>query len=130
MTPSVTPFLVVDGGHEAIDWYVEVFGAVEVSRMTGAAGRVAHAELRIGDSKVFLGDEHPHLEDIFAPHRIGGTPVYLALETDDVAGLFERAIIAGADAIRQPTDPQLPIQTAKVRDPWGHIWLITRTQDR
>jgi PhnB protein len=128
MSRSVTPYLVVDGGHEAIDWYVDVLGAVEVSRATGAAGRVAHAELRIGESAVYLGDEHPHLEEIFGPIRIGGTPVYLSLETDDVAGLFERAVTAGADPIREPTDPQLPMQTAKVRDPFGHVWLLTRTQ--
>lgn len=128
MTASVVPYLIVDRGHEAIDWYRDVFGAEEVSRMTGAAGRVAHAELRIGASTVYLGDEHPHLEDIFAPPRIGGTPVYLNLETDDVAGLFERAVVAGADAIRQPTDPQLLLQTAKIRDPFGHIWLLTRAR--
>lgn len=128
MIRSITPYLVVDGGHEAIDWYVEVLGAEEVARMTGAAGRVAHAELRIGGSTLYLGDEHPHLEDIFAPHRIGGTPVYLDLETDDVAGLFERAVTAGADAIRQPSDPELPIQTAKFRDPFGHVWLLTRSR--
>lgn len=127
---TVTPYLIVDGGHEAIDWYVEVFGAQEVSRATGAAGRVAHAELRIGTSTVFIGDEHPHFEDIFAPPRIGGTAVYLALETDDVQAIFERAVTAGADAIRQPTDPSLPLHTAKVRDPFGHIWLITAVDDR
>ena len=121
----VVPYLVVDGGHEAIDWYRDVFGAEEVARMTGAAGRVAHAELRIGDSTIYLGDEHPHLENILAPPRIGGTPVYLDLETDDLEQTFERAVTAGADAIRQPTDPELPIRTAKVRDPWGHIWLLT-----
>jgi PhnB protein len=126
--PDVVPYLVVDGGHEAIDWYGEVFGAEEVARMTGAAGRVAHAELRIGGSTIYLGDEHPQLEDILAPPRIGGTPVYLNLETDDVAGLFERAVRAGADAIRQPTAPELPMQTAKIRDPWGHIWLLTHTR--
>ncbi len=126
MIRSVTPYLVVDGGHEAIDWYCEVLGAEEVSRMTGAAGRVAHAELRIGDSTLYVGDEHPHLEDTFAPHRVGGTPVYLDLETDDVAALFERAVTAGADAIRQPSDPGLPLQTAKFRDPFGHVWLLTR----
>ncbi|HET9415917.1 MAG TPA: VOC family protein [Candidatus Limnocylindria bacterium] len=124
---KVVPYLVVDGGHEAIDWYRNVLGAEEVSRMTGAAGRVAHAELRIGDSTIYLGDEHPHLEDIFGPLRVGGTPVYLDLETDDVAGIFERAVTAGADPIRQPTSRELPMQTAKFRDPWGHIWLVTRT---
>lgn len=124
MIRGVTPYLVVDGGHEAIDWYVDVFGAVEVSRATGAAGRVAHAELRIGGSPINLGDEHPHLEDIVGPIRIGGTPVYLSVETDDVEALFERAVTAGADAIRQPSDPALPMQTAKVRDPFGHVWLL------
>ena len=127
MIRAVVPYLVVDGGHDAIDWYVDVFGAEEVSRATGAAGRVAHAELRIGETSIFVGDEHPHLEDIFGPMRIGGTPVYLALETDDVEALFERAVVAGADAIRQPTDPTFPLQTAKVRDPFGHVWLLTRS---
>lgn len=126
MSRSVTPYLIVDGGHEAIDWYRDVFGAEEVSRAVGAAGRVAHAELRIGSSVIYLGDEHPHLEDIFAPGRIGGSPVYLDLETDDVEGTFQRAVTAGADAIRQPTDPSMPLQTAKIRDPFGHIWLLTR----
>ena len=127
---SVTPYLIVDGGHEAIDWYVEVFGAEEVSRATGAAGRVAHAELQIGASTIYIGDEHPHFEEIFAAPRIGGTPVYLNLETDDVQAVFELAVTAGADPIRQPTDPSMPLQTAKVRDPFGHVWLITSIDDR
>jgi PhnB protein len=127
---SVRPYLVVDGGHDAIEWYRDVLDAKEILRHVGAAGRVAHAELRIGGSTIYLGDEHPHLEDIFAPPRIGGTPVYLSLETDDVAGLFERAVSAGADAIRQPTAPEMPMQTAKIRDPFGHVWLLTRTPGR
>jgi PhnB protein len=127
---GVTPYLVIDGAAAAIDWYRELFGAEEVSRMTGGAGRIAHAELRIGESAIFLGDEHVHYEEIHAPPRIGGTPVYLDLQTDDVAGLFDRAIGAGATAIRQPTDPALPIQSAKLRDPFGHIWLITRGTGR
>jgi PhnB protein len=126
---GVTPYLVIEGADRAIDWYRDVFGAEEISRMTGGAGRVAHAELRIGGSSIFLGEEHPHLEEIFAPPRIGGTPVYLDLETDDVIGAFERATAAGAEPIRTPTDPALPVQSAKVRDPFGHVWLITRSRD-
>lgn len=128
MNRSVTPYLIVDGGAAAIDWYREVFGAEEVARWTGAAGRVAHAELRIGDSSIFLGDEHPQFEDILGPTRIGGSPVYLDLETDDVAAAFERAVAAGATAIRSPTDPQQAVHSAKVRDPFGHVWLITRSE--
>ena len=59
--------------------------------------------------------------------RIGGTPVYLDLETDAVEAVFQRAIAAGATSIRQPTDPSMPIQSAKFRDPFGHIWLLTRS---
>ena len=124
---GVTPYLIVDGAAAAIDWYRDAFGAVEVTRMTGGAGRVAHAEIRIGTSSIFLGDEHVNYEDIHGPHRIGGTPVYLDLETDDVAALHDRAVAAGATSIRAPTDPAMAVQAAKVRDPFGHIWLITRS---
>jgi PhnB protein len=124
---SVTPYLLIDGAAAAIDWYVQVFGAVEVSRWIGAAQRVAHAELRIGDAAIFLGEEHPHHEEMLGPAKVGGTPVYLDIETDDVAGLFAAAVAAGATEIRAPTDPQMAVQSAKVRDPFGHVWLITRS---
>ena len=124
---GVTPYLIIDGAADAIDWYRDVFGAAEVTRMTGGAGRVAHAEIRIGTSSVFLGDEHVDYEDIHGPKRIGGTPVYLDLETDDVAAFHDRALAAGATSIRAPTDPAMAIQSAKVRDPFGHVWLITRS---
>ncbi|MGH2382907.1 MAG: VOC family protein [Candidatus Limnocylindria bacterium] len=127
MIRAVTPYLIVDGAADAIEWYRDVFEATEVTRWKGAAGRVAHAELRIGDTSIFIGDEHPNMEEIFAPPRIGGTPVYLDIETGDVAVLFDRAVAAGATEIRAPTDPQMPVRSAKVRDPFGHIWLITRS---
>ena len=124
---AVTPYLIVDGADAAIAWYREAFGAAEVTRMTGGAGRVAHAELRIGGASVFVADEHPHYESIVGPAKVGGTPVYLDIETDDVAGLHDRAVAAGASSIRAPTDPSMAVQSAKVRDPFGHVWLITRT---
>ena len=113
MSRSVVPYLIVDGGHEAIDWYRDVFGAEEVSRAVGAAGRVAHAELRIGASVIYLGDEHPHLEDIFAPGRIGGSPVYLNLETDDVDHLSARR------DRRSRCDP--PADRSRVAAPVGEV---------
>jgi PhnB protein len=123
---AVTPYLIVDGAAAAIDWYGTTFGAVEVTRMTGGAGRIAHAELRIGPASVFIADEHPHYEAIVGPEKVGGTPVYLDVETDDVAALHDRAVAAGATSIRAPTDPSMAVQSAKVRDPFGHVWLITR----
>jgi PhnB protein len=127
VTRAVTPYLIVDGAESAIGWYGEVFGAVEVSRMTGGAGRIAHAELRIGPSPIFIADEHPHYEAIVGPGKVGGTPVYLDLETDDVAATHDRAVAAGATSIRAPTDPSMAVQSAKLRDPFGHVWLITRS---
>ena len=124
---GVAPYLIVDGAAAAIDWYGDVFGATEVTRMTGGAGRIAHAELRIGPSSIFVADEHPHYEGIVGPAKVGGTPVYLDLETDDVAGVHDRAVAAGATSIRAPTDPSMAVQSAKVRDPFGHVWLITRS---
>ena len=129
MITGVTPYLIVDGGAAAIDWYRDAFGAEEVTRSTGGAGRIAHAELRIGESSIFIADEHPHFEEILSPAHIGGTAVYLDLETDDVAGVYEHAIAAGATSIRAPTDPQQAVWSAKVRDPFGHVWLITRSSD-
>ena len=126
MVSAVTPYLIVDGAAEAIEWYGRAFGAIEVARMTGGAGRVAHAELRIGPASVFIADEHPHYEAIVGPEKVGGTPVYLDVETDDVGGLHDRAVAAGATSIRSPTDPAMAVQSAKVRDPFGHVWLITR----
>jgi PhnB protein len=126
-TASVIPYLIVDGAAAAIDWYREVLGAEEVTRMAGGAGRIAHAEIRIGPSSLFVADEHPHYESIIGPAKVGGTPVYLDIETDDVAGLHDRAVAAGATSIRAPTDPSMAVQSAKVRDPFGHIWLITRS---
>jgi PhnB protein len=126
---AVVPYLVIEGAAAAIDWYRDVFGAEEINRQVGGAGRVAHGELRIGSSTIYLGEEHSHLENIFGPGRIGGTPVYLDVETDDVDALFERAVAAGATAVRQPTDPALPFRSAKVRDPFGHVWLLTTTPE-
>src|SRR5919106_5103944 len=108
MHRAVTPYLIIDGAAEAIDWYTRVFGADEVTRMTGGAGRISHAELRIGPSSIFFADEHPHYEGIVGPERIGGTPVYLDLETDDVAAAFDAAGAAGAAPLREATQPTLP----------------------
>ena len=124
---EVTPYLIVDGAAEAIEWYRDAFGAVEVARMTGGAGRIGHAELRIGPSSIFIADEHPHYESIVGPPKVGGTPVYLDIETDDVAAVHDRAVAAGATSVRAPSDPSMTVQSAKVRDPFGHVWLITRS---
>ena len=123
---AVTPYLVIQGAAAAIDWYRDVFGAAEVLRMHAPDGRISHAEIRIGDVPVFLADEHPDFEHIVGPLTLGGSPVLLDLDVDDVEGLFERAVAAGATPVRPPDHPTSGVQAAKITDPFGHVWLLTR----
>ena len=121
-----TPYLIVRDAPAAIDFYRAAFGAREISRMVGGDGRVGHAELRIGGAALFVADEHPELESIVGPASLGGTSVLVDLDVTDVEGVFAQAVDAGATAVRDPDDPGSGVQSAKVRDPFGHVWLITR----
>jgi uncharacterized glyoxalase superfamily protein PhnB len=124
---GVAPYLVVRGGDAAIAWYVEVFDAVVATRWPEADGRIGHAELRIGQSAIYLADEHPELEEIVGPATLGGPGVILDVEADDVRALHDRAVAAGATSVRAPRPAaEGAVQAAKVRDPFGHVWLITR----
>jgi len=108
--PRVTPYLIVDGASAAIDFYKSVLGATERMRMGGPEGKVGHAELEIGDSVVMLADEHPEV-DARGPKSVGGTPVTLHVYVEDADGVFERAIEAGAKALR-PVEDQFYAVTA------------------
>ena len=120
---TITPAIIVRGAANAIDFYRRVFGAEVVERMDGPDGSVAHAEIRIGDSIVMLGDENPQYGTL-SPMSTNGTPSSLHIYVDDVDAVFARAISAGAKA-------KSPIENAfwgdrygKVTDPFGHDWGI------
>lgn len=123
---SVTPSLAVTPCAEAIGFYERAFGAVEISpRMTGPDGKVGHAEIRIGDSVIMLGDEWPD-GPIQAPSSLGGSTAALFLYTDDVDGLWERAIEAGAEVV-YPLELQFyGDKSGRVRDPFGHTWGLAK----
>ena len=123
---AVTPYLVVKGAAAAIDWYCDVLGAEEVLRWHDPDGRISHAEIQLGGAPIFLADEHPELEHIVGPLTLGGSPVLLDLDVDDVEGLFERAVAAGATPVRPPDHPTSGVQAAKIADPFGQIWLLTK----
>ena len=95
---SVTPYLIIRGAAQAIEYYKKVFGATETVRMNGPDGRVGHAELKIGNSHIMLADENPEM-DIRGPRRIGGTPVALHVYVEDADRAFERALELGAKAL-------------------------------
>ncbi len=120
---SVTPYLVVKGAAEAIDFYKKVFGAVEVMRMPQPDGRIGHAELRIGDSHVMLADEFPEME-VVGPGTLGNTSVGLLLYVDDVDKTVERAVGLGAMIKKPVADQFYGDRNGTIEDPFGHKWTV------
>ena len=119
---SVNASLVCSPCAEAIDWYVEVFGAQEIGdRRVGPYGSIGHAEVRIGDSVVMLADEWPDFP-VRSPRTLGGTTTGLFIYTDDVEELWQRAVDAGAIVVA-PLELQFYGDLAgRIEDPFGHSW--------
>ena len=128
---SVTPYLVIKGAAQAIDYYKNVFGATEVVRMNGPNGTVGHAELQIGDSRIMLADENPSMgQGHTSASTIGGSPVSLYLYVPDVDKSFERATAAGAKVLKPVQDQFYGDRSGFIQDPFGHLWgLATHVED-
>jgi PhnB protein len=126
---SVTPYLIVKGAAEAIEFYKHVFGATEMLRMADAHGRIGHAEIKIGDSVVMLADEHPQM-GYRSPSSLGGSSVSILLYLEDVDAVFARAITSGATAQREVSDQFYGDRTGTLKDPFGHVWTVaTHVED-
>lgn len=120
---TVTPYLVVNGGASALEFYKKVFGATELTRFDGPDGKLAHAEIRIGDSIVMLSDEFVD-RGFRGPQSIGGSPVGLMVYVDDCDKMFNRAIAAGA-TVKKPLEDQFyGDRSGTLVDPFGHLWTI------
>jgi PhnB protein len=125
---SVSPSLTCRDASAAIDFYKQVFGASEVMRMSGPGGKIMHAELKIGDSHIFLNDEMPPMA--VAPSPSAPVSVSMFVYTEDVDSIFQRAIAAGAKSIMQPEDMFWGDRYAKFTDPFGHAWgVATHVED-
>jgi len=122
--PRVTPYLIVDGAGAAIDFYCSVLGATERVRMPGPDGRIGHAELQLGDSMIMLADENAQM-DVRGPRAIGGTPVSLHVYVADSDAVFERAVQAGARALRAVEDRFYGDRSGQFEDPFGHRWDVS-----
>jgi len=120
---TVTPYLIVNDGRAAIEFYKQAFGAKEEYRMDGPGGKVMHAEIRIGDSHVMLADEFPDM-GYRGPQALGGSPVSLLLYVEDVDARFQRAVAAGAKVLRPVEDQFYGDRTGTLADPFGHVWSI------
>ena len=127
--PRVSPYLVVDGGQKAIEFYKTVLGFTERMRMPGPDGRIGHAELQLDGSVVMLADEFPEV-GAKAPSAYGGSPVSLTVYVEDVDATFERATEAGATGVRPLENQFYGDRSATFDDPFGHRWTInTHVED-
>lgn len=116
----ITPMLSVRDASGAIDWYKRALGAEEVFRLSEGA-RISHCELRVGQAPFMLADEFPEI-GVLGPQSIGGTPVMILLEVEDVDAAFAKAIAEGATQIRAVDGDSL--RNGKLIDPFGHHWMF------
>ncbi len=128
---TVTPQLTLESAAQTIDWYKKALGAEEVSRAVGPDGKIAHAELRIGNSRIMVNDA---MMGSKGPRTLGGSPSSLWIYVEDADALFNRALAAGG---KVPPGPMGPMQDqfwgdrcGTFKDPEGYTWTIaTRKED-
>jgi PhnB protein len=127
--PQLSPYLCVNGAAAAIEFYSSVFDAKERTRMPAPGGLVGHAELQVGDSVIMLSDEIPDMGSL-GPKSVGGTPVTLSVYVDDVDAVFDRALKAGANALRPVETQFYGDRMGLFEDPFGHRWSVaTHVED-
>jgi len=120
---SVTPYLTVDNGAAALDFYKRALGAQVVVRMDGPDGKIGHAEIKIGDSMLMLGDENP-ANGTRSPKSLGGSSSGIMLYVEDVDSFFKQATAAGATAMMPPSDMFWGDRFGRFSDPFGHVWSV------
>ena len=120
---TVTAHLVVRDCARAIEFYKQAFGAEERVRMNGPGGKIMHAEIKIGDSIVMLGEEAPEWGSK-GPQILGGTPVSLHVYSEDANASWKRATEAGATVAMPLADMFWGDRYGQVTDPFGHRWAI------
>jgi PhnB protein len=126
---TVTPYLIIRGASAAIEFYQRAFGATEVLRLDAPDGSIAHAEIRIGDSIIMLGEENDQWQ-CHGPQKLGGTPVGLMLYVFDADAVYNQAIAAGATVLRPIQNQFYGDRSGTVVDPYGHQWtLATHVED-
>lgn len=127
---TLTPHLVVKGASKAIEFYKKAFGAEEIGRLPGPDGKsIIHADLKIGDSHVFLVDEIPEM-NCHGPQSVGGTPVTIHMYVEDVDDAFGKAVSAGAKVRMPLSDMFWGDRYGVLTDPFGHSWsMATHKED-
>jgi PhnB protein len=120
---TVTPYLAIKNGADALEFYKKAFGATEVYKLMLPDGRLGHAEIRLGDSVIMLADEFPEFGGK-SPQTLGGSPVSIHLYVEDVDAFFARAVAAGASERKPVTDQFYGDRSGELEDPFGHLWWV------
>lgn len=121
---SVTPHLVVRDAAKALEFYRKAFGADIKNIHKTPDGKVMHAEMKLGDSTLFLADEFPNMGSCASPQKLGGTSVTLNLYRDNIDQLFNQAVEAGATVVMPLANQFWGDRYGQVRDPYGHSWAL------
>jgi PhnB protein len=126
---SVTPYLIIKGAAEALEFYKKAFGATELMRFPMPGGKIGHAEFTIGDSHLMMADEFPE-HGHTGPQTRGGTTVSLLIYTPNVDAFLDRALTAGATLLRPIKDQFYGDRSGTITDPFGHVWTVaTHVED-
>ena len=125
---SLLTYLCADPATDAMEFYAKAFGAEEVYRLTLPDGRIPHAEMTIGESKLMICDEVPN-EGVYAPTKLGGVSMQLTIDVPDVEtfdALWARATaMEGIEVEREVGDRFYGRRSGVFRDPFGHRWTIS-----
>ena len=125
-TQIITPYITVNDGAGALQWYADALGATETMRYTGDDGRVGHAEILVHGARIYLSDAYPEI-GVVAADSYEGSSCALHLEVADCDAAYARAVEHGAVSQREPDDQGHGSRTATVVDPYGHRWMLNQT---
>lgn len=125
--PMLSPYLAYRDAAAAIAWYVTAFDATEKMRLKQPDGKIAHAEITIGDAMIMMADEQPKYNR--TPESLGGFTVVLHLYVENTDEFFNRALAAGAKELIPVADQFYGDRSGRLQDPFGHVWIIATCQE-
>jgi PhnB protein len=121
---AATPYLCVRGAAAALEFYKQAFGATEQLRLMQPDGRIGHAEIHIRGARIMLSDEFPEI-GFRSPASLGGSPVLIHLDVEDVDAVARRAVAVGAEIVRPVADQFYGDRSGHLRDPFGYTWVVS-----
>ena len=125
---TAIPYLCFKDASAAIEFYKKVFGATEVMRLTEPSGKIGHAEIRIGNSRIMMSDEYAEYGAL-SPESLGGSAVKMNLSVADVDAVVKQAVAANARIVRPVEDQFYGERSGQIADPFGYTWIVSTTKE-